>query len=78
MFQLFDYSPHLDMADRNGCTAGKLRDTFANSDSKLTPAPIADFASALDNIWPHFAAEGCVRTSKQELIHKNIIYKVTG
>jgi hypothetical protein len=37
----------------------------------------ADFASALDNVWPHFAAEGCKRTSKDTLIRKNIIYKVS-
>eukprot|EP00730_Choanoeca_flexa_P002498 TRINITY_DN11070_c0_g2_i7.p2 TRINITY_DN11070_c0_g2~~TRINITY_DN11070_c0_g2_i7.p2 ORF type:complete len:187 (+),score=39.37 TRINITY_DN11070_c0_g2_i7:66-626(+) len=57
VFQLFDYSPRLDIADHNDCTA-------------------SDFASALDTIWPHFAAESCIRTSKEELIRKNIIYKV--
>eukprot|EP00045_Choanoeca_perplexa_P011426 m.121127 g.121127 ORF g.121127 m.121127 type:complete len:204 (+) comp15630_c0_seq1:132-743(+) len=57
VFQLFDYTPRLDLVDHNGCTA-------------------ADFASALDNVWPHFAAEGSSRTSKEYLIAKNIIYKV--
>eukprot|EP00794_Sanderia_malayensis_P012894 gene12894-14222_t len=35
-----------------------------------------DFASALDSIWPHFAAQGCKRTSKTELINLKIVTKV--
>ena len=36
----------------------------------------ADFASAIDAIWPLFAAAGCARTSKASLIEKKIIIKV--
>ncbi|XP_064594443.1 cyclin-dependent kinase inhibitor 2A-like [Liolophura sinensis] len=36
-----------------------------------------DFASALDSIWPIFAAAGCTRTSKAELIRLDIVKKVT-
>ena len=36
----------------------------------------ADFASAIDAIWPLFAAAGCTRTSKASLIEKKIIIKV--
>jgi hypothetical protein len=35
-----------------------------------------DFASAIDTIWPFFAALGYKRTSKTDLIAKKIIYKV--
>ncbi|XP_020629069.1 ankyrin repeat and SOCS box protein 3-like isoform X1 [Orbicella faveolata] len=35
-----------------------------------------DFASALDAIWPFFAAAGCKRTPKAELIRKDIVKKV--
>ncbi|XP_059159203.1 uncharacterized protein LOC131943205 [Physella acuta] len=35
-----------------------------------------DFASALDSIWAFFAAAGCSRTPKADLIQKNIIKKV--
>ncbi|KAK3730376.1 hypothetical protein QZH41_016729 [Actinostola sp. cb2023] len=34
------------------------------------------FASAMDNIWPFFAAAGCKRTPKSELIAKDIVKKV--
>ncbi|XP_013381696.1 ankyrin repeat domain-containing protein 49 [Lingula anatina] len=37
----------------------------------------ADFASALDAIWPFFAAAGCKRTSKADLIKMNIVRKVS-
>ncbi|PIK62286.1 hypothetical protein BSL78_00809 [Apostichopus japonicus] len=37
----------------------------------------SDFASALDTIWPFFAAEGCSRTPKTELIRLGIVRKVT-
>lgn len=37
----------------------------------------ADFASASDKVWAHFAASGCTRTSKQELVKKLIIRKVS-
>ncbi|BFZ25205.1 hypothetical protein BsWGS_28244 [Bradybaena similaris] len=33
----------------------------------------ADFASAHDSIWPFFAAEGCKRTPRSELIKMNIV-----
>ncbi|CAH1250098.1 CDKN2A [Branchiostoma lanceolatum] len=36
----------------------------------------ADFASALDAIWPFFAAAGCKRTPKSELIRLDIVQKV--
>ncbi|XP_019628302.1 PREDICTED: ankycorbin-like [Branchiostoma belcheri] len=36
----------------------------------------ADFASALDAIWPFFAAAGCKRTAKSELIRMEIVQKV--
>ncbi|XP_032229259.1 ankyrin repeat and SOCS box protein 3 [Nematostella vectensis] len=36
-----------------------------------------DFASALDNIWPFFAAAGCQRTSKTELVRLDIVKKVS-
>ncbi|XP_071508598.1 uncharacterized protein [Diadema antillarum] len=36
-----------------------------------------DFASASNKIWAHFAALGCPRTSKQDLISKGIIKKVS-
>ncbi|XP_078582320.1 uncharacterized protein LOC144865453 [Branchiostoma floridae x Branchiostoma japonicum] len=36
----------------------------------------ADFASALDAIWPFFAAAGCKRTAKSELIRLEIVQKV--
>ena len=35
-----------------------------------------DFASASDRVWPHFAAQGCQRMSKQDLIDRGIIKKV--
>ena len=35
-----------------------------------------DFGSAIDSIWPFFAALGHKRTSKADLIAKKIIYKV--
>eukprot|EP00055_Hartaetosiga_balthica_P011633 m.53593 g.53593 ORF g.53593 m.53593 type:complete len:196 (+) comp7673_c0_seq1:33-620(+) len=35
-----------------------------------------DYASALDNVWPHFAMMGAKRTPKRDLIAKNIIFKV--
>ncbi|XP_067945708.1 cyclin-dependent kinase inhibitor 2A-like [Watersipora subatra] len=35
----------------------------------------ADLASATDAIWPLFAAAGCTRTPKSELIEKRIIMK---
>jgi hypothetical protein len=37
----------------------------------------ADFASALDAIWPHFQAAGCRRTPKSELIRLDIVQKVS-
>ncbi|XP_033740559.1 protein phosphatase 1 regulatory subunit 16A-like [Pecten maximus] len=36
-----------------------------------------DFASALDAIWPFFAAAGCKRTSKADLIRMDIVKKVS-
>lgn len=36
-----------------------------------------DFASALDAIWPFFAAAGCKRTSKGDLIRMDIVKKVS-
>ncbi|XP_067675697.1 uncharacterized protein [Haliotis asinina] len=36
-----------------------------------------DFASALDSIWPFFAAAGCKRTPKSDLIRMDIIKKVS-
>ncbi|XP_011442525.2 ankyrin repeat domain-containing protein 49-like [Crassostrea angulata] len=36
-----------------------------------------DFASALDAIWPFFAAAGCKRTPKSELIRLDIVKRVT-
>ncbi|EDO44153.1 predicted protein [Nematostella vectensis] len=36
-----------------------------------------DFASASDKTWPHFAARGYTRTTKQDLIDKGIIRKLT-
>ncbi|XP_062510311.1 ankyrin repeat and SOCS box protein 3-like [Corticium candelabrum] len=36
----------------------------------------ADFASALDAVWSFFAAQGCQKTTKAELIKKGIIRKV--
>lgn len=38
----------------------------------------ADFASASEKIWPHFAAAGCLATSKVKLIEMGIIRKVSG
>ncbi|XP_033628878.1 uncharacterized protein LOC117291343 [Asterias rubens] len=35
-----------------------------------------DFASALETIWPFFAAEGCRRTPKADLIRLDIVQKV--
>ena len=37
---------------------------------------VRDFASASDCVWPHFAAHGCQRMSKQDLIDRGIIKKV--
>eukprot|EP00118_Oscarella_pearsei_P008379 m.42752 g.42752 ORF g.42752 m.42752 type:complete len:148 (+) comp33384_c0_seq9:892-1335(+) len=37
-----------------------------------------DFASASDVIWSHFAAAGCQRTSKKNLVEMGIIRKVEG
>eukprot|EP00112_Aurelia_sp_Birch-Aquarium-sp1_P004963 Seg1562.1 transcript_id=Seg1562.1/GoldUCD/mRNA.D3Y31 product="Ankyrin repeat domain-containing protein 50" protein_id=Seg1562.1/GoldUCD/D3Y31 len=34
-----------------------------------------DFASALDSIWPHLAAQGCKRTTKPALIRMKIVEK---
>ncbi|XP_045198837.2 poly [ADP-ribose] polymerase tankyrase-2-like [Mercenaria mercenaria] len=36
-----------------------------------------DFASAMDAIWPFFAAAGCRRTTKSQLIDMDIVKKVT-
>ncbi|XP_071114505.1 ankyrin repeat domain-containing protein 49-like [Haliotis cracherodii] len=36
-----------------------------------------DFASALDSIWPFFAAAGCKRTPKSDLIRMDVIKKVS-
>ncbi|CAD5122877.1 DgyrCDS11278 [Dimorphilus gyrociliatus] len=36
-----------------------------------------DFASALDSIWPFFAARNCKRTHKSELLRMNIITKLS-
>ncbi|RUS91822.1 hypothetical protein EGW08_000393 [Elysia chlorotica] len=36
-----------------------------------------DFASALDSIWAFFAAEGCTRTSKSDLVRMDIVPKVS-
>ncbi|PIK49190.1 hypothetical protein BSL78_13920 [Apostichopus japonicus] len=36
-----------------------------------------DFASASDKIWAHFAAMGCPRTTKETMIRKDIIKKVS-
>ncbi|XP_041452784.1 ankyrin repeat domain-containing protein 49-like [Lytechinus variegatus] len=36
----------------------------------------ADFASAMEAIWPFFATEGCKRTSKAELVRLDIVKKV--
>ncbi|XP_048772469.1 osteoclast-stimulating factor 1-like [Ostrea edulis] len=36
-----------------------------------------DFASALDAIWPFFAAAGCKRTTKSDLIRMDIVKRVT-
>ncbi|EGD81270.1 hypothetical protein PTSG_11307 [Salpingoeca rosetta] len=50
-----------------------------NPDTTLVDAngcTAADYASALDNVWPHFAAAGHTRTPKPELIKKGIIFKV--
>lgn len=35
-----------------------------------------DFASAMDGIWPFFAAAGCRRTTKAQLINMDIVKKV--
>lgn len=35
-----------------------------------------DFASAMDGIWPFFAAAGCRRTTKAQLIDMDIVKKV--
>lgn len=37
----------------------------------------ADFASALDSIWPFFAAARCRRTPKSQLIAMDIVHKVS-
>ncbi|KAJ8314618.1 hypothetical protein KUTeg_006768 [Tegillarca granosa] len=37
-----------------------------------------DFASALDSIWPFFAAAGCRRTTKADLIKMDVVKKVAG
>ncbi|XP_041351655.1 serine/threonine-protein kinase TNNI3K-like [Gigantopelta aegis] len=52
----------------------KFNPDFYAQDSKgRTPI---DFASALDSIWPIFAAEGYKRTPKSELVRMDIIKKV--
>ncbi|XP_071941775.1 uncharacterized protein [Antedon mediterranea] len=51
-----------------------FKPNLALKDSKGRTA--ADFASALDSIWPFFEAEGCSRTRKQQLIEMDIIKKV--
>ncbi|XP_031564924.1 receptor-interacting serine/threonine-protein kinase 4-like [Actinia tenebrosa] len=45
------------------------------TDSKERTA--ADFASAIENIWPFFAAANCKRTPKSELIRLDIVKKVS-
>lgn len=45
-----------------------IRDNFGRT--------AVDFASALDGIWPFFAAAGCKRTSKAQLIKMDIVKKV--
>ncbi len=37
----------------------------------------SDFGSALESVWPFFAAMGCSRTSKAELVRLDIIKKVS-
>eukprot|EP00731_Ephydatia_muelleri_P007746 Em0004g84a len=36
----------------------------------------ADFASASQKIWPHFAAAGCIKCTRPILIEKGIIKKI--
>jgi len=36
-----------------------------------------DYASCSEALWPHFAALGCVRTPKEELIRKGVIRKAS-
>lgn len=36
-----------------------------------------DFASASDKIWPHFAALGCKRVSRADLVEKKVLRQVS-
>eukprot|EP00048_Salpingoeca_helianthica_P017681 m.238549 g.238549 ORF g.238549 m.238549 type:complete len:184 (+) comp21834_c0_seq1:30-581(+) len=47
---------------------------LANVDAEGRTA--ADFASATDAIWPLFAAKGCRRTAKSDLVRMGIVRKV--
>merc|ERR1711871_1849531 len=35
-----------------------------------------DYASVAPEVWPHFEAKGCTRTSKEDLVAKSVIKKV--
>ncbi|XP_070189832.1 ankyrin repeat-containing protein DDB_G0279043-like [Littorina saxatilis] len=48
-------------------------DLFAKDSQGRTPI---DFASAIDAVWAFFAAAGCKRTPKAELIRLDIVKKV--
>lgn len=49
-------------------------DPHATDDSGVSPS---DYASCSEAVWPHFAAVGCSRTSKEELINKSVIRKAS-
>ncbi|XP_062586465.1 ankyrin repeat domain-containing protein 49-like isoform X1 [Saccostrea cucullata] len=56
----------------------KLMEHNPNTELKDNQGRTAvDFASAMDAIWPFFAAAGCKRTPKSELIRMDIVKRVT-
>jgi hypothetical protein len=52
----------------------KGADPYAKDSAGVTPI---DYASCTEALWPHFAAFGCPRTSKEDLINKGVIRKAS-
>lgn len=53
---------------------GANADPLATDRCGITPK---DYASCSEAVWPHFAALGCARTPKEELIKKGVIRKAS-
>jgi ankyrin repeat protein len=53
---------------------GARADPHMKDGNGLTPS---DHASCSEAVWPHFAANGCIRTTKEELIRKGVIRRAS-